>query len=136
MEYKYLYIDDDKDAGDAVDLFLYKKEEESLIVQFSESIANWDKQQEVLDAETYDGLMVDLNLNDQRSSNDDKAKYSGTEIAQRLRTKSIGNACPVVLYSANDNIDFWLENKKSGLFDLCISKDCNNKQSYAVKMSV
>lgn len=134
MEYKYLYIDDDKDAGDAVDLFLYQKEEESLIVQFSESIANWDKQQEVLDAETYDGLMVDLNLNDQRPSNDDKAKYSGTEIAQRLRTKSIGNACPIVLYSANDNIDFWLENKKSGLFDLCISKDCDNKQSYAVKM--
>ena len=134
MNYKYLYIDDDDNAGDAEDLFSNEFGDDSLVTKFRKSNASWDKQQEELDAETYDGLMVDLNLNDQRPSDAYQAKYSGTEIAQRLRTKSIENACPVVLYSANDNIDFWSENKKSGLFDLCISKDWNNKQSYAVKM--
>lgn len=134
MEYKFLYIDDDKDAGDAADSFSFKNENDSFNVIFRESIANWESQQDVLDNETYDGIIVDLNLNDQRPSNADQAKYSGTEIAQRIRTKSIKNACPVVLYSANDNIDFWSENKKSGLFDMCISKEWKNKQSYAIKM--
>lgn len=134
MEYRYLYIDDDNNAGDAVDLFSYRNENDSLIVQFQKSIANWDEQQNELDTKDYDGIMIDLDLNDQRPTNDIKAKYSGTEIAQRLRTKSLKNGCPVVLYSANNNIDFWSENKKSGLFDLCIGKDWNDKQSCAVKM--
>ena len=134
MEYKYLYIDDDPDAEDAESLFADEFGEDSLVTKFSKSIAEWDKQQEKLEEETYDGIMVDLNLNDQRPPTDDQAKYSGTEIAQRLRTKSITNAWPVVLYSANANIDFWTENKKSGLFDMCISKDWNNKKSFAIKL--
>lgn len=134
MEYKYLYIDDDPDAEDAESLFADEFGEDSLVTTFSKSIAGWDKQQEKLEEETYDGIMVDLNLNDQRLPTDDQAKYSGTEIAQRLRTKSITNAWPVVLYSANDKIDFWTENKKSGLFDICISKDWKNKKSYAVNL--
>lgn len=134
MDYKFIYIDDDKDAGDSVDLFSYKYENDSFVVIFRESIANWESQQEVLDKETYDGIMVDLNLNDQRPSNAEQAKYSGTELAQRIRTKTNENDCPVVLYSANPIIDFWTENKKSGLFDLCISKEFKDKKSYAVKL--
>lgn len=134
MEYRYLYIDDDPNAEDAESLFTDTFGEDSLVTKFCKSIAEWEKQQDKLDKETYDGIMVDFNLNDQRPTTDDQAKYSGTEIAQRIRTKSNENACPVVLYSANANIDFWSENKKSGLFDICISKDWKNKQSYAIKM--
>lgn len=134
MEYKYLYIDDDRNAGDAESLFSNTFGDDSLVTNFLQSIADWDDQQDELDAKTYDGIMVDLNLNDQRPSNSAQAKYSGTEIAQRLRTKSLVNSCPVVLYSANSIVDFWVENKKSGLFDICISKDWKNKESYAVKL--
>lgn len=134
MEYRYLYIDDDPNAEDAESLFTDTFGKDSLVTKFCKSIAEWEKQQDKLDKETYDGIIVDFNLNDQRPTTDDQAKYSGTEIAQRIRTKSNENACPVVLYSANANIDFWSENKKSGLFDICISKDWKNKQSYAKKM--
>lgn len=133
MNYKYLYIDDDKNAGDSVDLFSYSNENyrDTMVVEFQESIADWDKQQDALEQRNYDGIMVDLNLNDQRTSGN-QAKYSGAEIAQRLRTNN--KISPVILYSANANIDFWTENKKSGLFDICIGKDWNHKQSYAVKL--
>jgi hypothetical protein len=127
MEYNYLYIDDTKDAiergtingledGNEIRIdFKFPKNWESQINELVSAIPN------------YSGIIIDLRLNDNPNSEGKFAQYRGSSIAQELRTLAkenlIKNDFPILLISANDNIEKSLDQTSLDLFDYRISKN-------------
>lgn len=136
MPYKYLYIDDVKD-GNEVGVINGLKKGGHLEVDFMQP-KQWDvmfkkevdgkPNAEYLpnNLESYDGLILDLRLYDNANSDGYTATYRGSTVAQELRTlvkeKTISKDIPIVLITANENIDTSLDETGKDLFDTIVKR--------------
>lgn len=126
MAYKYLYIDDTKD-----------KLEEGMINALTDggdieikfqNPADWEDLIDWLKGKIpdYDGVILDLRLNDTAYEVDKFAKYKGSTVAQELRSLTkegdLRADFPIVLFSGTDKIETYLDPTSRDLFDMIVDK--------------
>ncbi|MFH7018628.1 hypothetical protein [Flavobacterium sp. FlaQc-47] len=136
MPYKYLYIDDVKDGNEVgvinglkngghleVD-FMQPKEWDVMFTKDISDKPNTDYLPEILTQ--YDGLILDLRLYDNANDDGYTATYRGSTVAQEIRTlvkeKSILKDIPIVLITANENVDTSLDETGKNLFDAIVKR--------------
>lgn len=128
---KYLYIDDEGDSHKIEGFIIDQK----LSFKTEQHRDNWEQQIEHLKSNVvdFDGLLLDLKLDDTPNENQKRACFRGTALAQEIRTlqkeKSFKHF-PIALFSANDKAS--LDNTGRDLFDLCIEKDAVNVESFPI----
>lgn len=118
---KYLYIDDDPNSQTKVNGFT--KDVLEIIAMCPKS--SWEEQLKFLSITEYDGLILDLKLDDIPVDEEHRTQFRGTALAQEIRTrqKEKSMRCfPLVLFSANDNLQESLDSLGKDLFDICINK--------------
>lgn len=118
---KYLYIDDDPNSQTKVNGFT--RDVLEIIAMCPKS--SWEKQLKFLSLTEFDGLILDLKLDDIPVDEEHRAQFRGTALAQEIRTrqKERSMRCfPIVLFSANDNLQESLDSLGKDLFDICINK--------------
>jgi len=75
----------------------------------------------------YNGLIIDLRLNDKPYEGNKKAQYRGSTVAQEIRTlvkeKKIVKDLPIFLISADQKLEESLDKTSYDLFDYVISKN-------------
>jgi len=136
MTYKYLYIDDIKNDNHK-GLIHGLNKGGHLQVDFMQP-KEWDKMfQKEVDSKPnpeylpskladYHGIILDLRLYDNANDEGYTATYRGSTVAQELRTlikeKTITNDIPIVLITANENIDISLDETGKDLFDTIIKR--------------
>lgn len=123
MAIHYYYIDDDPESQKKVEGF----KNEELSIDAMQHKDSWELQLEFLKEyeDKYDGLILDLKLDDLPNNNNIRAKFRGTSIAQEIRTrqkKGILKSFPIILFSANDKTKQALEKSGTDLFDIIIDK--------------
>lgn len=128
---KYLYIDDEGDAQKIGGFIL----EQKLVFDTEQHQDSWELQLEYLKskADDFDGLLLDLKLDDTPNGNLKRACFRGTALAQEIRTLQKERFCknfPIVLFSANDKVS--LDVTGRDLFDLCIAKDEVTDKTYPI----
>ena len=124
----YLYLDDaqldesrDKVSGLSMQDVLYVKVEQNL--------PGWKQQMERLKNVDYDGLILDLKLDELPIDDGQYAGYRGTTIAQLIRDyqkEGTLKAFPMLLFSGEDNMKRALDNTGRDLFDMIIEKGSLN----------
>lgn len=126
---KYLYIDDEGDSHKIEGFIIDQK----LSFKTEQHRDNWEQQIKHLKSNVvdFDGLLLDLKLDDTPNENQKRACFRGTALAQEIRTlqkeKSI-KYFPIVLFSANDKVS--LDITGQDLFDLCIEKGAITVESF------
>lgn len=136
MAYKYIYVDDLQDgnqkgiingiqSGGKIEIeFRQPKEWDELIEELLDLIPN------------YDGLILDLRLNDNPNNEGYTAQFRGSTLAQELRTlvkeTSIKKDFPILLITANENIDISLDETGKDLFDAVINKSTLDVEEYGI----
>lgn len=128
MAIKYYYIDDDPNSQKKVEGF----ENADLSIVAMQHKDSWEKQFSFLkDNEgDFDGLILDLKLDDLPNGNDKRADFRGTSLAQEIRTRQkegVLKSFPIVLFSANDKTEQALEKSGKDLFDIFIDKQLDDK---------
>ena len=85
MAIHYFYIDDDPESQKKVEGF----NSEELSIYAMQHKDSWELQLEFLKEyeDKYDGLILDLKLDDLPNDNNIRAKFRGTSIAQEIRTR-------------------------------------------------
>jgi CheY-like chemotaxis protein len=136
MPYKYLYIDDVKDGNEVgvinglnnggylqVD-FMQPKEWDVMFNKEINENPNPDYLPQILSQ--YDGLILDLRLYDNANDAGYTATYRGSTVAQEIRTlvkeRSILKDIPIVLITANENVDTSLDETGKNLFDTIVKR--------------
>lgn len=125
---KYYYIDDDPNSQNKVQGF----ENNELSIVAMQHKDSWEEQLDFLKEkeDDYDGLILDLKLDDLPNSNRKRAKFRGTSLAQEIRTRQkegVLKSFPIVLFSANDKTKIALEKSGKDLFDIFIDKNLDDK---------
>jgi CheY-like chemotaxis protein len=126
MAYKFFYIDDTQDEIEKGTINGLQKGGE-ITVTFSEPDL-WEAQIDLIQKtlKDYDGLILDLRLNQLANKKGVIAKYRGSSVAQELRTLAKENQkekdYPIVLISADSNIEKSLDQTSLDLFDFIIKK--------------
>lgn len=118
---KYLYIDDDPNSQTKVNGFT----KDALEIETMCPKSAWEEQLRLLSMAEFDGLILDLKLDDVPVDEEHRAQFRGTALAQEIRTrqKEKSMRCfPIVLFSANDNLQGSLDSLGKDLFDICINK--------------
>ena len=120
----YLYIDDDKlqDSQGKVNGF---QAAGSLEVKVENNTTEWKQQIDRLRRKDYDGLILDLKLDETPVEGGYRAEFRGSSLAQQVRDyqkEGILPAFPILLYSAEDKMKSSLDSTGQDLFDLCIEK--------------
>lgn len=118
---KYLYVDDDPNSQSKVNGFT--RDGLEIIAMCPKS--SWEEQLNYFSITEYDGLILDLKLDDIPVDEEHRAQFRGTALAQEIRTrqKEKSMKCfPIVLFSANDNLQGSLDSLGKDLFDICINK--------------
>lgn len=133
MAIKYYYIDDDPESQKKVTGF----ENAELSIVAMQHKNSWEEQFVFLknNEDNYDGLILDLKLDDLPNENNQRANYRGTSMAQEIRTRQKEGALkafPIALFSANDKIQQSLEKSGKDLFDLLIDKTKIDEKSFPV----
>lgn len=123
MSMRYFYIDDDPRSQNKVDGF----DNNELSIVAMQHKDSWEEQFSFLkeNENNFDGLILDLKLDDLPNENNKRADFRGTSIAQEIRTRQkegILKSFPVVLFSANDKTQQALEKSGKDLFDILIDK--------------
>ena len=123
MAIHYFYIDDDPESQKKVEGF----KNEELSIDAMQHKDSWELQLEFFKEHEneYDGLILDLKLDDLPNNNDIRAKFRGTSLAQEIRTRQkegILKSFPIILFSANDKTQQALEKSGTDLFDILIDK--------------
>lgn len=121
---KYLYIDDDnlEDSRDKVSGFA---EAGRLEIAVENNRQKWEEEIDHLQKVDYDGLILDLKLDELPVDNGCHACYRGSELAQHIRDKQkegVVKAIPIILFSGEDKIKSSLDSTAKDLFDLCLEK--------------
>jgi hypothetical protein len=128
MAYKYLYIDDNSEIT-AKGIITGLEKADQLKIDFDNPKGNWeDERQRILSEEfkSYDGLILDLNLEEMPNKKQALSFYKGSTLAQEIRNISkAGNIkeIPIVLLSATFNLTKYFDKTNEDLFDLIISRD-------------
>lgn len=128
MVIKYYYIDDDPNSQKKVEGF----ENEKLSIVAMQHKDSWEEQFSFLKEkeDDFDGLILDLKLDDMPNGNDKRADFRGTSLAQEIRTRQkegVLKSFPIVLFSANDKTEQALEKSGKDLFDIFIDKHLDDK---------
>lgn len=127
MAYKYLYIDDTKNAIEQGTINALQDGGE-IEITFKKP-NDWEIQilDLIKDLPNFNGIILDLRLNDTAYEENKFAQYRGSTVAQELRTLSKENKFekdfPIILISANDNLHKSLDVTSLDLFDFCVSKN-------------
>ncbi|MES1222101.1 MAG: hypothetical protein ABUT20_41785 [Bacteroidota bacterium] len=128
MAYKFLYIDDTQNEIEKGTIHGLQDGEE-IKVDFMFPI-DWESQMKELIGKlpNYNGVILDLRLNDNAAPETGLfAHYRGSSIAQELRTlakeNEFKNDFPIVLISANENMEKSFDQTSLDLFDFLISKN-------------
>lgn len=135
MAYKYLYIDDTRDQ---IEQGTINGLQEGGQIEVEFKFPNdWETQMNdlVTVLPGFNGVILDLRLNDAPYAEGKSANYRGSTIAQELRTltkeKSLKDDFPIVLVSATDKLEVSLDQTSRGLFDEIIRKnDIGSRISY------
>jgi len=127
MSYKFIYIDDTNDKVEQGTIHGLEATGE-IKIDFSTPV-EWEAQINQLTAALPEanGLILDLRLNDNANEQGKVAMYRGSSIAQELRTLSKENTIikkdfPIILLSANENMDKSLDQTGVDLFDKIVRK--------------
>lgn len=123
MALHYYYIDDDPKSQNKVEGF----ENAELTIVAMQHKDSWEEQMDFLKEKEkdYNGLILDLKLDDLPNENDKRANFRGTSLAQEIRTRQKEGdlkSFPIVLFSANDKTQQALEKSGKDLFDILIDK--------------
>lgn len=138
MLYKYLYIDDV--IGSSTDSTTKSLGASGEIkVDNVPPQGNWEK--EIVDLEkaiaNYHGLLLDLRLDEKPNEKKLNSKYSGTSVAQEIRTliknpeKTVRDI-PIVLISSQKNLDDFLDSTGKDLFDYFIKREDLTVDQYPI----
>ena len=139
MEYNYLYVDDvDSEQAQGTTQALEKT---GVLAVFHENpTGNWEKQRaRFLDGSfsvDYQGLILDLRLEDYANSHGDNSFYKGTSLAQELRTsmkEGLLVDVPIILLSATNFIEKSFDSTGYDLFDLIVSKESLNGDQFTIR---
>ena len=101
-----------------------------LDVIFFEPKGNWEDEIQALQEDRADnkfqGLLLDLRLQDEPNKEKKISRYRGSSLAQEIRIRAKEGTfadCPIILLSASDNLKASLDQTSKDLFDLIIEKD-------------
>lgn len=139
MEFKYLYIDDNKEA-DAKGIIIGLQNEGELLIEFDNPKGDWEKEHErILSTEfkSYYGLILDLNLEETPNKDRNTSHYKGSTLAQEFRSLSTAGVIkeiPIVLLSATVNLQKYFDRTNEDLFDLIISRERLNDGSLFISL--
>lgn len=136
MVHKYLYIDDNK-IEQAAGVIAGLSIKNVLSIEFDNPKGEWEQERERIESKDfieYDGLILDLNLEENRNPNNDKFSfYKGSTLAQEIRNISksgIIKEIPIILLSATKNLKLYFDKTNEDLFDLIIEKEKLNSDLY------
>lgn len=129
MAYSFLYIDDFIDERiKGIEKGLNR--EGFLSVKLRNPVGNWEKEMDLIinerNNDEYQGILIDLRLQDERNAQNLYSKYRGSSIAQELRNiAKEGDLidCPIVLLSATENMRKSMDQTNKDLFDYSFEKD-------------
>ena len=123
MSVRYIYIDDDPKSQNKVEGF----DNRELSIVAMQHKDTWEEQFSFIkeNENDFNGLILDLKLDDLPNENNKRADFRGTSIAQEIRTRQkqgVLKSFPIVLFSANDKMQQALEKSGKDLFDILIDK--------------
>jgi hypothetical protein len=128
MEFRYLYIDDNSKEN-ALGIITGLDEEGLIKIDFDNPKGKWEEERARLISEefkSYDGLILDLNLEEMPNMHKVHSLYKGSSLAQEIRNVSKAGEIkeiPIVLLSATINLNKYFDKTNEDLFDLIISRD-------------
>ena len=128
MTYKYLYIDDNTPEN-AKGITTGLEQEDVLKVIFRNPTGSWELERDDIlskEFEEYNGLIVDLNLEETPNEHQKHAKYKGSSLAQEIRNISKAGEIaeiPIILLSATVNLNKYFDKTNEDLFDLIVKRD-------------
>lgn len=136
MMIKYLYIDDRKSGGQAIQNFIVKDKLTIEVIQPTEKIGG------VIGLlRKYNGLIVDQQLDEDPVVNGTQCDYLGSTLAAQIRAKEnevflTGEdiSIPIILYSANENAPKTFVGLEFDLFDFMIFKSEFDYQDFKNKI--
>jgi hypothetical protein len=138
MAFKYLYIDDNS-VDNAKGIITGLQKEDELSIDFDNPKGDWEKERERIlsdEFKNYNGLILDLNLEEIPNSEKEISHYKGSSLAQEFRNLSKAGTIkeiPVILLSATVNIDIYFDKTNADLFDLIIPREkLNDKDLFFV----
>lgn len=132
MATKFYFIDDDPNSQNKVRGF----ENNDLTIDAMQHKDSWGEEISFLNdqKDQFDGIILDLKLDDLPNRNGKRADFRGTSLAQEIRTRQKEgdmNSFPIILFSANDKIQQALENSGKDLFDIRINKSKLNESAFS-----
>lgn len=128
MAFKYLYIDDNSEDN-AKGIITGLQEEGKLSIIFDNPKGDWEEERKRVESaafKEYNGLILDLNLEETPNQSKAISHYKGSSLAQEIRNLSKAGAVkeiPIVLLSATINIDKYFDRTNEDLFDLIIPRE-------------
>lgn len=124
----YLYLDDAQ-LAESRDKVSGLSMQGVLEVRVEQNLPGWKQQMARLKNVDYDGLILDLKLDELPVEAGQYAGYRGTTIAQLIRDyqkEGILKAFPILLFTGEDNMKHALDNTGRDLFDMIIEKGSLN----------
>ncbi|PJA06110.1 MAG: hypothetical protein COX71_03255, partial [Flavobacteriales bacterium CG_4_10_14_0_2_um_filter_35_18] len=131
MTCKYLYIDDNSEHN-AKGIITGLQKEGVLSVDFDNPKGDWEKERERILSEvfkSYNGLILDLNLEEMPNKDKETSHYKGSSLAQEYRNLSKAGKLkeiPIVLLSATVNLEKYFDRTNEDLFDLIVPREWLN----------
>lgn len=138
MTNEFLYIDDNSKAN--TDGIIVGLENEELTVVFDNPKGDWEKEREHIMSPNfikYNGLILDLNLEETPNQEQQTSRYKGSSLAQEIRNLSkagIIKEIPIVLLSATANLEKYFDRTNEDLFDLIVPREKLNDNPTFVSM--
>ena len=124
----YLYLDDAQ-LDESRDKVSGLSMQDVLNVKVEQNMPGWKQQMVRLKKVDYDGLILDLKLDELPVDDGQYAGYRGTTIAQLIRDyqkEGTLKAFPMLLFTGEDNMKRALDNTGRDLFDMIIEKGSLN----------
>ncbi len=128
MAYKFLYIDDNSKEN-AQGIITGLTLEGALDIIFDNPAGIWEVERDRILSDSfkeYDGLILDLNLEEIPNEAKRHSKYKGSSLAQEIRNISKSGEIreiPIVLFSAKINLQKYFDKTNEDLFDLIVSRE-------------
>lgn len=128
MAYKYLYIDDNI-RENANGIITGLEQNDLLEIDFENPKGTWEHERKMIlssEFKKYDGLILDLNLEEMPNEEQIYSMYKGSSLAQEIRNLSKASEIkeiPIILLSATTNLEKYFDKTNEDLFDLIISRE-------------
>jgi hypothetical protein len=139
MNHKFLYIDD-LDRYNANGIILALEATSQIKIIYSNPKGDWEEEiiRLIEQAKDYQGIILDLRLQEKMNETGKFSKYSGAILAHHFResVKSGDSSIkdiPLILLSGNSNLQKYFDNTGKDAFDLCVSRDdLNEDKAFAI----